>query len=88
MDKPENCCNCWFDYILTLQRGTSKTYCALELSKQMSRLIDIDTDEMRYVFCSYCRKWTWVYPETVMHCPHCGRDVTRRIENVNEVSKC
>jgi len=33
---------------------------------------------MRFVFCSYCSEWTWVYPETVMRCPHCGRDVTCR----------
>lgn len=53
----------------------------------MRKLYSFDQDEMRFVFCSYCREWTWVYPETVMHCPHCGRDVTRRAENEDEVSE-
>ena len=53
----------------------------------MKKLYSFDEDEMRLVFCSSCRKWTWVYPETVMRCPHCGRDVTRRAETVVEVSE-
>lgn len=35
MNMPKNRCNCWLNYILSLQRGTSKTYCTMELLKRM-----------------------------------------------------
>lgn len=53
----------------------------------MRELYSFDTDEMRFIFCSYCNKWVWVRPETVMHCSQCGRDITRSGEIVVEVNE-
>ena len=48
MSMPKDCDNCWFSYIQSLQRGTSKTYCTMELTKRMYQTLK-ENDSNKYI---------------------------------------